>query len=482
MKNNFNDDLLEYVSNIDSDVYSISNLPEEMIAVIFAYVSRSPKSFRENIRKVTEEKASKFHEKWVLNFGHASVAELAVAHICLENVSRLFSSILERANLFISPIEFSQRYQKPKKGAFYIPPELDNYINLKDEYIDFQNYSYETYEKLNAKLLEYHLNNNSKKKEENEKTYISKWEKIAFEDARYVLSLAVFTNLGFTSNARALENLLMKLLSSKYYEVREKAKEIKKEAKNVLPTLIKYAEENEYYKSLHKEKYFDIACNIDKDELEEDVKLISCNYENEKDALISLLSPILSIQNSCSINQTNNKLAGLSLTELIEIFNSSIKNIGLYDEPWENFHQIRYTFELKISEACWHQLLRHRKTDFFVSDPSVKNGFEIPPNIKNANLENSVIEVIKTSATLFNKIKEIQDISHLNSYVVLNIHKRRVIASIDLWELYNLINLRLTPHAQWDIKNIVLNIIEKIKKIHPNIIKPSIIRVNNKSS
>ena len=95
-----------YVSNLDRDIYTISNIPEEVVAVIFAYVSRSPKGFRENIDTVIREqemgrdRAEKFHEKWVLNYGHASVAEHATVHIGVERVSRLFSSLLECANEF----------------------------------------------------------------------------------------------------------------------------------------------------------------------------------------------------------------------------------------------------------------------------------------------------------------------------------------------------------------------------------------------
>ena len=103
-----------------------------------------------------------------------------------------------------------------------MPPELDKYPELKKEYVDFNNYSYDVYEELNRKLLEHHLKANPMSDGETEKTHKEKWEKIAFEDARYVLSLAVYTNLGFTSNGRALENLIVNLLSNKYYEVRKR--------------------------------------------------------------------------------------------------------------------------------------------------------------------------------------------------------------------------------------------------------------------
>ena len=98
------DEIKKYVSNIDKDIYTVNNIPEEVVAVIFAYVSRSSKGFRENIyvvikeEQLGKERASKFHEKWVLNYGHASVAEHAAVHMGVERVSRLFSSINKLAD------------------------------------------------------------------------------------------------------------------------------------------------------------------------------------------------------------------------------------------------------------------------------------------------------------------------------------------------------------------------------------------------
>ncbi len=133
-------EIKNYVSNTNMDINTVSNINEEVIAVIFAYVSRSPKSFRENIGTVIREeqlgqqRATKFHEKWVLNYGHASVAEHATVHIGIEKVSRLFSSILETSNEYLSFTEYSQRYQKPQKGDFYVPETLKNRSNLLKDY------------------------------------------------------------------------------------------------------------------------------------------------------------------------------------------------------------------------------------------------------------------------------------------------------------------------------------------------------------
>ena len=96
--------LSPYVTNLDSPIFALRNLPEEVIAVLFAYYSRSRDSLRRNLLKLLEEgdldlagdsgavtvqmddidddrlvkareKAKAFHEKWVVGYGHSSVAD-----------------------------------------------------------------------------------------------------------------------------------------------------------------------------------------------------------------------------------------------------------------------------------------------------------------------------------------------------------------------------------------------------------------------
>ena len=64
-------------------------LPPETIAVAFAKTSRSPESFKQIAAELSDENSANFHQKWVVGYGHSSVAEHAVLHIALENISRL---------------------------------------------------------------------------------------------------------------------------------------------------------------------------------------------------------------------------------------------------------------------------------------------------------------------------------------------------------------------------------------------------------
>src|SRR3954471_17253474 len=131
-----------YVSSLTDDVFALSGLPEEVIAVLFAYYSRSRDDLRTNLARLladqelsvadgarpalslATEKARAFHEKWVVGYGHASVAEHAVIHLALENVSIVASKVIEDLRLG-SFTEKSTRYVVFDQQSFVDPPGLD---------------------------------------------------------------------------------------------------------------------------------------------------------------------------------------------------------------------------------------------------------------------------------------------------------------------------------------------------------------------
>ena len=127
------------------DIYLLSSkeLSPETIAVAFAKTSRFPDSFRTIAADLTDEKSAQFHEKWVVGYGHASVAEHAVLHLAIENASRIAMEAIE-SNRLASYTEKSTRYQKWDPEAFHVPVELDGQ-SLRDEYFNTCRMLFETY-------------------------------------------------------------------------------------------------------------------------------------------------------------------------------------------------------------------------------------------------------------------------------------------------------------------------------------------------
>ena len=125
-------------------IYSLNNYPPEVKAVAFAKCSRSPEDFDKIAEELNEDKSRKFHEKWVIGYGHSSVAEHAVLSLAIENVSMLATKVIED-NRLASYTEKSSRYQQFTKDRYYIP-ELNEELNKV--YVDTMNFILDKYNKM----------------------------------------------------------------------------------------------------------------------------------------------------------------------------------------------------------------------------------------------------------------------------------------------------------------------------------------------
>src|SRR5260221_2373886 len=124
--------LARYFTNLDRPVFALRNLPEVVKGALFSRYSRTEKSLRrvlldEFINEpdsgfehlaggATEEdmvavrRAEEFYERVLVGYGDDSVAELAGAHIAVEQVSMLGAKAVEDSRIGLSPLEKSTRY------------------------------------------------------------------------------------------------------------------------------------------------------------------------------------------------------------------------------------------------------------------------------------------------------------------------------------------------------------------------------------
>ncbi len=484
MKSKASVDLTRYVSNLDQNVYTIYNLPEEVIAVIFAYVSRSSAGFRENLARLLadeelgvskesagiataySEKAARFHEKWVVGYGHSSVAEHAVAHIGIEKISRLASAELELANSFNSFTEYSQRYQRPKRGDIYIPQELDDHSGLKEKYLALNEKAFDVYEALMEGLNEYLTKNLPKKENESDRAFRLRVEKIAFEDARYVLTLATLTNLGMTGNGRALRDTLVRLLSSEHEECRRLARAMEREISKVIPTLLKYVQPNDYLLET-REKLEKRWKHLSPSSNPVDGPHARFTYlPDYREALETLTVHLLIKECSLSYEEAEMSVRQAATPELETIAEESLSALRFFDNPVGELEHLTYRMEMKISEANWHQLLRHnRRTHFSYGQPHIRLGYTIPPHVKEAGLTEIFESFILEAEQIHREMEAWNPI--VARYCVTNAHHRQVTATASLWELYHLINLRTSPEAQWDIRETFEKLYRELKEKHP---------------
>jgi thymidylate synthase ThyX len=156
----------------------------------------------------------------------------------------------------------------------------------------------------------------------------------------------------------------------------------------------------------------------------------------------------------------------LSIEQQEAMVEEALSRLRFFDNPIDELQHITYTMELKISEANWHQLLRHnRRTHFSYGKPTIFLGYTTPINIKKAALTEKYHSFMEKVADIYEAMANWNP--QIAQYLVTNAHHRQITATASLWELYHLINLRTSPEAQWDIRLTFEQLYTELKQKHP---------------
>lgn len=226
--------------------------PEKIIAAA-AKLCYSQIGVDEILENLDEQNTHKLLEM-LMTYGHHSPIEHVSFTFAVEGVSRSLTHQLVRHRV-ASYSQQSQRYVKLKQFEFIIPPDIEKSEEAKKIFMESMNRVQEEYNQLAEILCKNELANiikeylNDKQlidpKEIEEKQYIilkNKAEKKAIEDARYVFPNACETKIIVTMNARELIHFFnQRCCNRAQWEIRQMAKTMLMQAREVAPALFKYA-------------------------------------------------------------------------------------------------------------------------------------------------------------------------------------------------------------------------------------------------
>jgi thymidylate synthase ThyX len=443
----------------EREIYLLSPraLSPETIAVAFAKTSRSPESFRDIAAELSDEKSAQFHEKWVVGYGHASVAEHAVLHIAFENISRLAIESIE-GNRLASYTEKSTRYQKWGLEDFTVPPELRE-TELQDEFVDsvrllFRAYA-ESLEPVRSLILERFPRRENEKDESWDRRIRSKYVDVC----RFILPAASLANVGMTANARVLENMIRKMLSHELAEVREIGAKVKDVAKSETPTLVKYADMVPYLVETVKELAIgDWEIQIGSDQW---CRLIDYDEDGEKRVLAATLYRFGEIPFSHALAYIKN----LNQPELENLAESLLGRLGKFDSPLRELEYCTYTFDLIMDQGAYAEFKRHRMMTQTPQRLTTRLGYATPRLIIEAGFGSKYEAAMESASNMFEKLYQFGPA--VAQYIVPNGFNRRVLAQFNLREAFAFCQLRSAANAHFSIRRVAQRIYEEMARVHP---------------
>jgi thymidylate synthase ThyX len=435
-----------------------SQYSPETIAVAFAKTSRSPLPFDAIAEDLNAEKSAEFNEKWVVGYGHASVAEHAVLHLAIENVSRLAVETIE-GNRLASFTEKSTRYQNWQHQAFFTPPELKDHP-LAQGYQDTCTKLFDFYIDCQPQLVAQLMRERSRLAGESEVAYERCIHSQALDAARYLLPAASLANLGMTANARTLEYAISKMLSSQLEEVRQIGESIKLTACASVPTLIKYAAAIEYQRSLTAS---DCSKSVQPCNNTGSDWLTLVNYNSL--GVEKLLASMLYRHGDQDYGTYFKHASNLADEEKTKLLGSFLDGMGTHDTPPHEFEHTSYTFDILMDQGAYYEVKRHRMMTQSPQTLGGSLGYATPRIFEESGLLKRYQEAMDLSAACW---KELVDWNpSVASYVVANGFNRRLLLSLNVREAYTFIKLRSSPNAHFSVRRVARRMAEEIQKVHP---------------
>jgi thymidylate synthase ThyX len=460
-------------TKIERRIYPLDprKLTEEQVAVAFAMTSRSPDPFDVIAQRVTEEKAADFNERWVLNYGHSSVAEHAVLHMAVENISRVACDELED-NRLASYTEKSSRYQVIAPGYYHVPKELDG-SPLRETFVAACDYLFHAYGRAVDGIQDYLPDEMPRREDESERAYVMRLRRVATDSARFLLPAATLTNAGVTINARGMEHMVRKLLSSDLIEEQEIGQELKGRGQEITPTLIKYANYNEYLavtsKAMRKRAGgVGKQANPDSDsETESGLQASLVHFDSQAEQ--KLVAALLYRYSPDSYTSIWDRVSKMTANEREQVIKEALHRLGSHDIPLREFETVDYTFDLLMDYGAYREYKRHRMQTYIAQPLTVSNGYVMPPLFERAGLGAMFEEAMQKVETSFNKLA--QEHPRVAGYLVTHAHKRRVLSKMNLRECYHLFKLRTQPTAHFTLREVVGKAMELARKEHPLLFK-----------
>ena len=443
------------------DIYLLSPkaLSPETIAVAFAKTSRSPESFRNIAAGLSDEKSAQFHEKWVVGYGHASVAEHAVLHIAVENVSRLAIESLE-SNRLASYTEKSTRYQVWGQDSFFTPRAIAE-SPYADAYQTTMAHLFDLYQRSLVPLQALMRARYPRNDGETDARWDGRIRSKYVDCCRFLLPAASLANVGVTANARVLENTIRKLLSHALEEVREIGAEVKQVAQAEVPTLLKYADVVPYQQ--HAQASLSVAAGrvaaaerdgacvalAEYDPLAEDKFLAACLYRFGQGSLAQCRAAV-----QVMTAEQRGALAADALGQL-----------DRYDVPLRELEHVSYTFDAVMDQGGYFEIKRHRMMTQSPQRLTCDLGYAVPRAIEEAGLRPDYDAALAAAQELYQRLAPV--FPEEASYVVPNAFNRRVLLTLNLREAFHLCELRGAATAHFSARRTAGQIYEQIARVHP---------------
>ncbi|HET6371595.1 MAG TPA: FAD-dependent thymidylate synthase [Nitrospiria bacterium] len=468
-------------------VVAIGPMPPEKAAYALARYSRSPDSIEESIRWVYQRSSEKFWEQYYFKYGHASIADLGHVIICFENVSELAAIDLEDEPLWDGQAK-SSRYQDFSKLGFCVPTEVapGPHESLYRETVEGLINTYqEQHREIRSHLMERNPRPPGMKEEEYRRTVDAR----AFDVVRYLLPLAVPTNVGQVVSIRTLEKQIGRLLSSSFSELVEIGKSLAEAcsapptnpwmelsefggqgpgagvSEAVAPTLARHARKSDYQIRTYPELLQLANERVRFDATRQaEAPVMPVDLISPHPLLEELATTLLYRVCHAPYRQLLETVRGWSEKEQQEVIEVALRHRGDRDDLLREFRSgYPLIFDIMMDIGAFRDLHRHRRCQQVRQAWTTDLGYEVPALIGDAGLETGYRQAMESAGRAAKTLGE----SLGGAYLIPFGFRVRTLFKMDFAEAEYISRLRSGVKGHFSYRNIAWRMKEALAAQYP---------------
>jgi thymidylate synthase ThyX len=415
-------------------------------ATVLAKYSRSPLSAAEIVNTLTEEEADKFQDKWLIGWGHSSVAELATVPICFEGVSIVASKFIES---YQRPgySEKSTRYQKFSADSFITPPGAPATMKA------FVRRLYEAYDRIYPSVVR-HCAELMGKDPNDPKVLEDKTVKArAFDNVRYLLPAGTGTNLGVVGFGRDFRYFVRDALGHSNPEIRMLGDMVRDAVGDICPPFVKGIEPDSFELPIRSLGSLPKEFNI-----------------SDPSWCVTIYRPhLLPDWSTPGITQKAfetvvSERYGMSWSA----FCKHMESRGNRSVP-KIFRSARIQFDVIMDYGAFRDLQRHRRCEQYPEPLTMNYGYVVPNDIIGTEME-SEYRTAMESVQSYEDESVVHD-RDLSQYVIPLGYLHRTIFDMDLEELYYVVELRTRPQGHISYRRVAYKMYELASTMYPQLMK-----------
>ncbi len=367
--------------------------------------------------------------KKVLQSGHKSIIEHAVFSIAFWDASAFAEQYLIECRLASFTVK-SRRYVDFSNLGYFIPSDL--YGKSLTNYCEYMELLFEGY-----------------------KTLLEKG--IPKEDARFLLPYSFCSNFYCTLNARELGNLISSIKYGRgknIPELQDLAQQLIEQVSDIFPALLS---------ELERKPDTTFQSN-------EEIWVASGDYIEPVEA--KNVGNVKLLQAPAKPIETLKFAATIARPHSNDIFDARQIIISLRPRELE---QLSYTFGISnITLSGITHIVRHRMQSIIIpSIQSVDHSRCIIPDtiLQNIDAKESYLHTLEQASQKLVQIREDDDLKKYGYYFALSGNIMDIMTTMNARELMLFIRLRSCNRAQWEIRNIAIDMLKLLQKSCPELFK-----------